>query len=125
MTKNALRCPNYLAIQKFNDWFHDRNNKQVDKVSFDEQKKWDRVWKAYNNKLDKAIKSFVRRNKIKNCGYHGQLVRIYFKKVVRKESKKYQGTFPFGWFCPGCKEIFLEKDLEKKGLGSFHSTYTW
>ena len=128
MTKNPKQCPNYEACHKFEDWFYNRNKKKTDNVSFDDRKKWDKVWARYEKKRDKALKIFVRKKKIKQCGSSSQLIRIYFRKSTRRKNERYgtyQKLIPFGWYCSRCKTIFPEPDLEKKGIGYFHRSYTW
>lgn len=128
MTKNPKQCPNYEACYKFEEWFYKRNHKETDNVSYDDTKKWNQVWAKYEKKKEEALKEFAAKKKIKVCGSNSQLVRIYFRKSVRKKGEEYgtyQKLIPFGWYCPGCKTVFPESDLEKKGIGYFHGSYVW
>ena len=126
MTKNPKQCPNYEACSKFEEWFYKRNKKETDEIHWGD-KNYDKVWKAYNEKEEAALKKFAAKKKFKVCGSSDQLIRIYFRKSVRKKEgyNTYQKLIPFGWYCARCETVFPEPDLKKKGIGYFHGSYVW
>ena len=126
MTKNPKQCPNYEACFKFENQFYKLHEKKLDKVDWGD-KNYDKVWDAYHKKEEAALKKFAAKKKIKVCGSSDQLIRIYFRKSVRKKDgyHTYQKLIPFGWYCSKCETVFPEPDLEKKGIGYFHGSYVW
>lgn len=106
MTRNSKQCPNWLASHKYDDWFYTRFKKS-----------------ATDKQTDKAL----RKKGFRNCWHSSGMVRLYIRKIQHNAdqwTKKYQKLVAFGWFCPGCKQVFLDVDLEKHKVGKFHGPHS-
>lgn len=117
MTRNSNQCVNSIFCKKLESKVKSPKAEWGDKFH---DKEWDKYYKKVAIFVSKACKKAGR----PVCDNTDSLVRIYYRKMFYpKEGKKYQKLEIFGWYCPKCKNIEIDKQVTGEKF-PFHSSWS-